>query len=70
MFSDLEHYAVSMKKVTSESVTFADLMENLLVAQLSDLEKVLSFVLLMIYPILNTVLIRELMRFIKFYSLS
>jgi len=36
----LEDFAVSMEKVTSESVTFANLMENLLIVQLSELEKV------------------------------
>ena len=42
LFGDLETYAVSMRKATSESVSFAKLMDNLLIVELSDLEKVKS----------------------------
>ncbi|XP_076823906.1 uncharacterized protein LOC143469916 isoform X2 [Clavelina lepadiformis] len=40
LFRDLESHAVNMEKVSSASVTFANLMEELLIHQLSDLEKV------------------------------
>ncbi|XP_078489685.1 uncharacterized protein LOC100176689 isoform X2 [Ciona intestinalis] len=40
LFSDLENYAISVEKVTSSTFTFADLMEELFIGQLTDLEKV------------------------------
>nr|XP_026694483.1 hillarin-like isoform X2 [Ciona intestinalis] len=40
LFSDLEKYAISVDKVTSSTFTFADLMEELFIGQLTDLEKV------------------------------
>ena len=43
LFRDLESHAVNMEKVSSASVTFANLMEELLIHQLSDLEKVCNF---------------------------
>ena len=39
-FEVLEERAVAMKQVTDDSEEFSDLMEMLLIAQLSDLEKV------------------------------
>ena len=40
MFGDLEEYAVLMESSTSIEMTFENLMETLLIRDLSDLEKV------------------------------